>query len=378
MNDFGKYVYESSVLDVLFFLLGALMGIFYGFDGWRGTVKDIDFKQSPRVRNFIWVVGAGFLTFVADLKTLDSTANKERVLLAYLLGFFVFGASVVLGWGLLIATKSAVRDSRSHEAVDSPFSPFLDYLHYGYEYHRQQYEKLASQRTKRESQDVETFLLSYVKKLVFAMAAANSFKLSPESKRDVSVQILRYMCAVVSERSGLQDVEVNANYMLAYPKSQLPVERLSQLRFSFGNPGRYPIYLALEEYAEDKGRESFVLPVEPKNGDGATMSLPGGPLAFLKNDTVVEDDTQKIRFAKKVPPNVVREMREYFESKNFRSFGSLNIVGQGKQLGIVNIESNLTHVLGRTREEKKQIMALLHPFCLLLGEVIKRQEGNDV
>jgi hypothetical protein len=378
MLDLGKFISRPSELDLLFLLLGGVMGIFYGFDGWRGTEKDVEFRKSRRVRNFLWVVGAGFLTFVADLKTLDASANKERVLLAYLLGFLIFGAFVVLGGGFLIAAKFSLMRLREHGAhTRGPFSPFLDYIQYGYQYHRKQYEESLSQKTEQDGQNVEIFLLAYVKKLIYAMAAVNSFRLSPESKRDVAVQILNYICAVVVEHGKLPGAEVNANYMLAYHRSVFTEDLRSRLRFAFGNTDRYEFYLALEEYAEDRGRENFVLPVEPKNGDG-TMALPGAPLAFLKNDTVVEDDVQKIKFAKRVPQSTAAEMREYFVAKSFRSFGSLNIVGRGKQLGIVNVESNLSHVFGRTQDEKKRVTALLHPFCLLLGEVVKpRKSGED-
>src|SRR5712691_4379675 len=169
MLELGKFISQASVLDVLFLLLGGLMGIFYGFDGWRGTVKEVEFRKSPRVRNFLWVVGAGFLTFVADLKTLDASANKERVLLAYLLGFLIFGGFVVLGWGFLIAAKFSLMRLRQHDAhTRGPFSPFLDYIQYGYQYHRKQYEESLSQKTEQDGRNIEIFLLAYVKKLIYA------------------------------------------------------------------------------------------------------------------------------------------------------------------------------------------------------------------
>jgi hypothetical protein len=377
--DVGNLISEGSITEKIFFLLGSAMGVFYGFDGWRGTVKDVDFWKSPRAKNFLWVAGGGFLTFITDLKSLDGNADKQRLLLAYLTGFLVLGALVVLGWGLLISVKFALLSWRHPASYPQPpFSPFFDYLQYGYEYHRTEYSEALTHKAEVDIQHVKAFLPSYARKITLGMAAINSPGLTPERRKDVAVQILNYICEVVTEYSGGHEIDVNANYMIAYHKSVFPPELCPSLVFSFGNAERYEFYLALDEYARAVGRESFVVPVEGKAvQDWLRMSLPGAPLAFLKNVTVVVDDTQKIKYAKLLPKGITQALDSYFETKEFRSFASLNIVRRGKQLGILNVESNRTRVFGRTSEEKKEFSSLLHPFCLLLGELIGQRGIED-
>jgi hypothetical protein len=41
-------------------LVGLCVGVFYGLDGWMGDTADVEFKDSPRVKNMLWVLGGGF------------------------------------------------------------------------------------------------------------------------------------------------------------------------------------------------------------------------------------------------------------------------------------------------------------------------------
>ena len=76
MVEIGSSLASVSTPEILLFVVGAILGVFYGFDGWRGSVKDVEFKNSPRVKNFLWVIGVGFATFIADIKrALTSTRN---------------------------------------------------------------------------------------------------------------------------------------------------------------------------------------------------------------------------------------------------------------------------------------------------------------
>jgi hypothetical protein len=34
-------------------LVGLCIGIFYGFDGWKGDTAELSFKDSPRVKNWM-------------------------------------------------------------------------------------------------------------------------------------------------------------------------------------------------------------------------------------------------------------------------------------------------------------------------------------
>jgi hypothetical protein len=369
------WVSQMTGADFIFLLAGIAMGLFYGFDGWKGSTKNLPLKNSPRVKSFLWAIGAAFFVFIADVKRVFPDLNKERALLAYLTAFFVSSFLTIMVWGLSILVKFAwIRRFDTSKYPGPPFTPFADYIRYGYEYHYTQYCEALKRQEAREEQYLRTFLPSYITQLSYAIAATHSYRESrdPGQKRQVEVSILQSIIAVVREYYGkVPELEVNANYMVAYRKDIVTPDMLACTKFAFGDPKRYEFFLALAEYGQDRGRENFVLPVENKNNRGAIKScLPGAPLAFLMNDTAIVDDVAKIRYSKGIPAETIDEISTYFEGKNFRSFGSLNIAGAGKQLGVVNVESNQTHVFGRTQKQKKEITSFLHPFCSLLAFVI--------
>jgi hypothetical protein len=61
-------------------LVGFSLGIFYGFDGWRGSTDEIEFKESPRVKNLIWILTAALASVIGDgarWESLTSIAQKN-------------------------------------------------------------------------------------------------------------------------------------------------------------------------------------------------------------------------------------------------------------------------------------------------------------
>ena len=216
-----------------------------------------------------------------------------------------------------------------------------------------------------------------MKQISYAIAAveAGTFASGSEPMREVAVNILQSICAVVIEYYGLvDDLEVNANYMVAYDRSAL-TEVEPRLKCAHGDLKRYAYFLALEQYATPTDTADFVLPVEDRSDSKSRKrSLPGAPFAFLTNETVIIDDVEKIKYGGLLPDNIIEEERSLLEGKKFKSFGCLNIARGGRQLGVVNVESNHPYVFGRKQDEKREITSLLHPFCLLLGRVIYARE----
>ncbi len=244
-------------------------------------------------------------------------------------------------------------------------------LHW-YKYHRDQYQQALERKAVREDQYFRLFVPSYVKQLSYSIAAVDAARGS-QMAQDVAKSILVSICAVVIEYYGrVNDLEVNANYMVAHDRSALP--RLeSRLKCAFGDRSRYEYFLALELYANDTDTADFVLPVEDKrdrDNKNRKRCLPGAPFAFWTNQTIIVDDVAKIKYGSLIPDSIIKEEESLLEGKRFKSFGCLNIIRRGKQLGIVNVESNKPYVFGKTQNTKSEITALLHPFCLLLGRVI--------
>src|ERR1041384_8272059 len=120
-------IIPGNATEVIFVILGIIVGLVYGFDGWRGSVKDLRLSESPRWKNFLLVLTGGFSTFIVEYAT--PSVDKQRLLVFFLLGFVVLAAIVVFGWGFFIWAKFLIlrlRDSDNYPPP--PFSPVSDYL----------------------------------------------------------------------------------------------------------------------------------------------------------------------------------------------------------------------------------------------------------
>src|SRR5690349_923965 len=65
-------------------LIGLVIGTIYAFDGWTGTTAARSIKDSPRLVNFKYVVGAFVITLIADFSKIDASIQKGRLLEVYL------------------------------------------------------------------------------------------------------------------------------------------------------------------------------------------------------------------------------------------------------------------------------------------------------
>ena len=129
-------------------LVGLCVGIFYGFDGWRGNTDEVELKNSPRIKNLLWVLGAGFAAFLSDAKSLDQNATKPLLLLSYFLPCFLGAVAVIVIWGIVIAVGRIGARSRGEsyglgEALG-------DYFFYGYRHYRLQHEAAKQKQSRIE------------------------------------------------------------------------------------------------------------------------------------------------------------------------------------------------------------------------------------
>jgi len=288
----------SDGAEVCFLLLGAAVGVCYGLDGWTGTQKDTELNRTTRLKNLKYAVGGLFLTLIADLKSVGLTTSKLSLLQYYIEGFSFAGSAAVVFVGFCLYCKyEAVRRTDLAGFLPQSFSPVLDYLLYGFNFYRSTSEKtLKDAQEKREAfsrDQLAGFLPAYARQLSNAIAAISFYTENGTEgvRKEVAIQILKCIRAVVVEGYQKQNgLFINANYMVAHHKDSLPAnfELEKRLRFAQKGKDEYEYFLALEGYADDDGKEQFVLPVESKNTDGwEARLLPGAPQAFSKKSTVL-------------------------------------------------------------------------------------------
>jgi len=338
-------------------LLGLALGIFYGFDGWRGSTEEIELKDSPRAKNFLWILTGALTTIVGDVHSFDESAKKPVLLLSYCAAVLVGASLVVLIWGLIVAIDSLVSQrnlGHDYSALDA----LGDYFFFGYRKFRERKLSIAQTRA---------FQQEYLEQLANSIAAAGS-NAGDAQRLEFVRNILRSMAAVVLKYRGANNPGgIRANLMLAQPCDG---ERMAQLRFlADGKTVQY--CLELVAYHNEEARDT-VLPIPD---DRKTESaLPGAPTAFVGNVPVVVDDTNQIEFPTNLTPSQIASMRNYLKAKRavFKSFASLCIVGRGRVLGVVNVDCSEEYVFGHTEAEKTEVIRYLLPFCTALGILLAR------
>ncbi len=359
------------------------MGVLFALDGWVGSTRNEELQRTARLRNFKYAIATAFLAFIADLTKLGITVAKDRLLLCYVEGFVCTSVAIIsiVALGIWMRFRTVRREHPEIE-VSSNFSPVLSYVIFGFSYYKTEFQKLLERISKDElaayRNFIKGFLPAYINQFCQSIAAIDFYLASHSeaARAQVAKQILQSIRAVVIEYySEKRYLRVNVNYMLAqlYETALPPVKE--RVRFAESNSAVYEHLLVLKEYAEDEGREDFALAVPGRNR-GATERhvAPGAPEAFFRGTTTILDDTGKIAFPKGFDRGSAEHIKQYFSTKGFKSFASINIIHGGERLGVVNVESNQPFVFGKTEENKKEVEALVKPFCLLLGFVIKGPE----
>jgi hypothetical protein len=363
-------------LDLAFGLVGALMGSVFVLSSWRGSLKGSDLKSDPRMKSLGWAVMGFFATFLGrwekflDLDKLD----RGQLLLSYalpLLGVAILGVAAIAL--MIFARFAAVRRHTSKDYLLESLAPVLDYLHYGYQYYKQEHEgPLEIERKSRLLRFRELNALGS-RQLALDILAVEKYRQAPsEALRDVLCrQILDDICLVIQSYVEFDSrPRLNSNIMVAIPVAQTNAADWDLARFVYQKREDYGHLLILRHYASPEGQEHFALPVVNPSAvqEWRDWVLLGAPDAFLRQEVLVIK-TQKLDFAKHVPQNIRDQITNYFAVKAFRSFACLPVLGDGSLRGIVHVESDQEDIFQKSEEVQSEIAKVLHPFCALLGQI---------
>ena len=367
----------SDRLETIFLVFGMIVGVLFVIDGWRGSPKTRDFRASPRIRAFTWVIGGFISTLVLDIKKFGVNLPDDKV---GILGEYLFGFAIAVGLTLLVTIAILVvqaiwsqpqRKRTLSNITGFPFLPILHFLHYGFDRFCEVRDAGLEQQELSESEAHRQYLTTYSGELAAAIATVNHFRETGGDADTVARLILRSIAQLTEKQLHLS-ARLNVNYMRAYEAQSCPDGIKEKSRFVYGNTARYSHYLALVQYANDLEREVFALPVEPVDGSGKIgCLLPGAPVAFRTNQMVYVEDTARMEYPASLERTIVQSLKIYFEGKKFKSFLSIPILGRdGMPVGVLNIDSNQKGAFGKSEEERESIAITVLPFCALLGAII--------
>jgi hypothetical protein len=366
-------------IELLALVAGIVMGFIFVVAAWRGSsTKEVSLKNDPRVKGLLYGL-AGFLAMlVADWKPLlgQGAVDKNRLVFLYGLPFIAVAVLGVSTIAFIIFLRFFwIKRFQPDEFPSAPFTPTLDYLHYGYRYHRAEYERASEKKQNERLTRFRQQAAQTATYLAALMLAVDSYRREPTEalQKNVIQRVLEYICLIVQARAqqGLPPPEVNANLMRAIALASATPAQKALMKFTWGDLNRYGHLLLLTDYAYDHGQERFALPVEDpaRSSDWIEHTLLGAPEAFLRKREIVVR-TQKLDFAKKIPETVCHDIEQYFKGKGFKSFACLIVPGSSGLGGIVNVESNGDHIFRDSDEMQNEIAKTLQPFCAVLSLIL--------
>ena len=374
----------TSPLEVCLLLLGVCMGFLFALDGWTGTDSQKppkSLKDSPRVRNFKYAALVAGIAFIADLKVIGITSEKDFLLQLYLEGFAIVASVTICVMAVAIHFLFRGRCAQKPGLTFEGSHPALHYLFYGFhEYSRRLAE---AERSWKEAQGVHmadyqkfilAFLPNYNSQVTRSIAAINGAlnRQQTEFSLQTARGLLNSVEAVVSAYNKDHDgLKIKVNYMRALRVEESNDTQKESARFRYSDWNDFEYLLVLEQYADDTPFSPFALPVRKRNADVDGHLLPGAPAAFAKIVTQVIDDTQKFEFPPGLPEGTVQEIRDYFNQMPFKSFMSMAIIHSGKPCGVLNVEASHPLAFGKNEQERRMIVSLLEPLCHLLGFVVR-------
>ena len=309
------------------------------------------------MKNLLWVLGGGFTAFFGDVNALDTTAKKAPLLLAYFAAWSVAAFAVVMFWGIVIGLGQLVVNIKGRGYGYSTAEALIDYFFYGYRHYR------ARADASRENQSTR-FYTSFLKQLTFTVTAAGS--VNAANRVETVQNILGSMAAVVKSYHRDDDDRkgIRANVML---KRDCDAQLRERMLFVSATDRAQAVHcLELSRMTSLRIQTGIVLPLS----NDLNKVLPGAPTAFLHPDRfAVIDNTRQIPFGQGVPEQIQTEINTYFNQRGFRSFGSIQMIGRGATIGVVNIEATIAQVFGQTEDERRQLIQNLLPFCSALAIV---------
>ncbi len=248
-------------------------------------------------------------------------------------------------------------------------------------------ERSAAKEQRKVSDDLD-LMASYaaaVKDSISSASLAHGMK--SEERLSAQIDILKTIASILYLYYGKQlDLDINACQMLAYAVANAPAdvaERAKQFIESGRNLDSYAHVLDLTVWAENGQPKQLSLPVEDPTTDARRLKLlPGAPAAFALRKVQIIESTDDIKsyFGPNGPgrnlDGVVREAQiTFFSKQGFKSFVSIPIGTNDNPLGVVNVQSNRPHILGRRNKHKRPVMNLLEPLLYALQLLIIASPG---
>lgn len=366
---------DQQILIALAALIGTVMGFLFATSGFADQGKSDDLSKNPRVKNLIWLIGAGGAVFLADWKIMSGggvdPALRGQLVFAYVAAAVVL-AVVTIAFISAIIYLSVRAAARHNPALrDYAGELVVQYVSFGlraYRTLRAEFEiKAGESLSAAEALRTSGSTLS----ILFAAVALDR-KQSDHRLRD---QFIDQTLEAIEDTVKLfapkgADLQLQTNYMV-----RVPQDGLNGLAPHFApDPlDSYEAFLILRRYRQG-GNPPVALPIcKPQP---PRSQLPGAPMAVVTQRACLLN-TAKVTFKPGVPAKVQKDIRAFFRDVHYASVLSLPIIWDREVIGVVNIESDQVDLVGRGADMVARIGSALAPYSVVLGELVSRRDFAD-
>ncbi|MBI2132957.1 MAG: hypothetical protein HYT99_09185, partial [Candidatus Tectomicrobia bacterium] len=242
-------------------LIGAFIGLIYTVSGWKGSGKDTQLSQDPRIKNLLWAVGGLFAVLMADWQKLFSTStniDKGRLFAFYAFSMLLVSALTLFFFCLAIRKEvNSLRKKLDIADLPDPTTAIMNYIHFGYSSHSEHMEKLENSAVVALAEKYRR-LSSRVLPVTIAAHANAIERLRKEFSQQfydtVVDTMLQAMASIVKEWADNNgNLVVNCNLMVAKPYSEKSAADDHELQYRWGDENRYGHILTLTNYADPRG-----------------------------------------------------------------------------------------------------------------------------
>ena len=363
-------------------VLAAVFAVISGEDGPDDQAR-IWYKRA-RIKAFLFLLTGGGALLLLDMKGLVADPGVDKVKIA---GIFTLWAALAIV-GLLTAGALVVLSETALTALQYPiFRRYLadlpvTFVVRGWEATRRIRADLFTGIEARRQDDLRaaeaarTATLGMLAQI--AMRVLRDIGRSDREQRAHMIdEIFTSVASVVRRRAGEPAPRIALNYLALRPFADVPEARRADLLFTFGDVRRYAYVLALRRRHDGTGEEPLgqplLIPVDAA-ASGPSQLLPGAPQLVHGLEHVMIE-TRRLAFATGVPEETRLRVAAFFRALRCRSVLSLRLVVGSAVVGVLNIESSQTNMVGQGDEAVEDILTIVKPFAAILAYVVEQDEN---
>ena len=361
---------NSLGLEIFAGLIGILMGFLYAVSGFTDPGKVEEFSKNPRVKNLIWLLGGAGGVFLLDWKIMapeDVDAHLRGALMfSYALCAIGAAIIVILGMSCFIFLSTEGLARRNPCLIGRSGDLVLEYISYGYRAYRTRQEKLEAAGEAGGGGPEALSAVGSTLSVLISATARDRGRGDPV-QRDLLIDqaLLAIESTVKLFATGVPNLELRTNYMAVAPFVRLGTTRQ---RFVADAPQPDTKFLVLRRY-RDQLAEAFAIPIAAVS----EKQLPGAPIAAADGQACLLNP-KRLSFRKGVPKATRDQVKAFFKGAGYGSVLSVPLIWERDVVGVVNVESNHIDLVGKGSDMSRRIGIALAPFCVVLGELVRRAE----